>query len=231
MRLPSNCLQSGTSRVAQGSGRSVDADSLPRVEGSVAVGVAGLYREHRVRLTRLARAITLDANLAEEVVHDAFVGLHRKWSTIENAGGYLQRSVVNLSIKAQRRRTVASAYQWPRAPITDIPEIDETWTARRNGTDGAPDDDPRLNAVRSSTCAVANRAALGRSGRTLVDCLHGMWAMHHRCRPPPGRSRAAGRRRRYPWGLTRSATLASVGAPSWTTSPSRRAIRRLTLST
>jgi len=107
----------------------VDADSLPRVEGSVAVGVAGLYREHRVRLTRLARAITLDANLAEEVVQDAFVGLHRKWSTIENAGGYLQRSVVNLSINAQRRRTVASAYQWPRAPITDIPEIDETWTA------------------------------------------------------------------------------------------------------
>lgn len=82
-----------------------------------------------MRLTRLARAITLDVNLAEEIVQDAFVGVHRNWSAIENPGGYLQRSVVNLGIKAQRRRTVASAYQWPRAPITDIPEIDETWAA------------------------------------------------------------------------------------------------------
>ena len=55
----------------------------------------GVYREHRRRLANLAAAITLDRTLAEEVVHDAFVGLHQRFDTIENPVGYLQRAVVH----------------------------------------------------------------------------------------------------------------------------------------
>ena len=43
-----------------------------------AVDLDALFRLHRVRLTRLATAITLDRSLAEEVVQDAFAGLHRR---------------------------------------------------------------------------------------------------------------------------------------------------------
>lgn len=88
-----------------------------------------LYREHRVRLTRLATAITLDASLAEEVVQDAFAGLHRRFRDVENPVGYLQRSVVNASIKVLRRRRTAAMHRPDRPPVTHIPEIDETWEA------------------------------------------------------------------------------------------------------
>ena len=88
-----------------------------------------IFREQHVRLTRLASAITLDRDRAEDVVQDAFSGLQRNAHRVTNPGGYLQRSVVNLSIKVQRRRNVASRYRPDRTPVTGIPEIDETWEA------------------------------------------------------------------------------------------------------
>lgn len=93
------------------------------------LGLDQLYREHRVRLTRLATAITLDSSLAEEVVQDAFAGLHRRFHDVENPVGYLQRSVVNASIKVLRRRRTAALHRPERRPVTHIPEIDETWDA------------------------------------------------------------------------------------------------------
>jgi len=81
------------------------------------------------RLVRLAFAITFDAAIAEEVVQDAFVGLHRKSGQVDNAVGYLQRSVVNLSVSVIRRRKVVD--RQPR-PVPEqygasAPEIDEMW--------------------------------------------------------------------------------------------------------
>lgn len=90
--------------------------------------VETLYRTHRVRLTRLASAITLDRSLAEEVVQDAFAGLNRRVERVSNPEGYLQRSVVNLSIKLLRRRSVAARHPLNPAPVTNIPELDETWS-------------------------------------------------------------------------------------------------------
>jgi RNA polymerase sigma factor (sigma-70 family) len=100
-------------------------DGLPAP--SVNFGV--LYQANRVQLTRLATAITLDRSLAEEIVHDAFVGLCRRSDTVTNAEGYLRRSVVNLSVKVLRRRRVAAKHLPGLAPVTNIPEIDETWQA------------------------------------------------------------------------------------------------------
>jgi RNA polymerase sigma factor (sigma-70 family) len=102
---------------------------LARVESTPVFDIDLLYRTHRVRLSRLAAAITLDRSLGEEVVHDAFAGLHRRRATVANPEGYLQRSVVNLSIKVLRRRVVASQHRLEPAPLTNVPEIDETWIA------------------------------------------------------------------------------------------------------
>jgi RNA polymerase sigma-70 factor (sigma-E family) len=96
-----------------------------------AFDVASLYREHRTRLLGLATAITMDRQLAEEVVQEAFVGLHRHAARIEQPVGYLQRSVVNQAISLLRRRRVASDHASIVVPPASTPEIDETWSAVR----------------------------------------------------------------------------------------------------
>lgn len=93
------------------------------------VDVEHVYRAHRTRLTHLAAAITLDRSLAEEVMHDAFVGLQRRRTQVEDPVGYLQRSVVNLAISVLRRRRVAARSPMPVAVVAVNPEIDETWAA------------------------------------------------------------------------------------------------------
>lgn len=106
--------------------RAVGPSCSEHIQG---VDLDQLYREHRVRLTRLATAITLDSSLAEEVVQDAFAGLHRRFRDVENPVGYLQRSVVNASIKVLRRRRTAALHRPEGPPVTHIPEVDETWEA------------------------------------------------------------------------------------------------------
>lgn len=100
-------------------------------DSETSLDIERIFREHHVRLTRLASAITLDRDRAEDVVQDAFSGLHRNAHRVSNPGGYLQRSVVNLSIKVQRRRKTSSCYRPDPAPVSGIPEIDETWDAVR----------------------------------------------------------------------------------------------------
>lgn len=88
----------------------------------------GIYREHRRRLSNLAAAITLDRTLAEDVVHDAFAGLHDRFDTIENPIGYLQRAVVHRAISVLRRRRIAARHPVSVAAVSVDPEIDETWS-------------------------------------------------------------------------------------------------------
>ena len=66
------------------------------------VAIGQIYRAHRSRLVHLAAAITLDRSLAEEVMHDAFVGLQRRRDLVDDPP--VAADVVN-------------------------PEIDETWAA------------------------------------------------------------------------------------------------------
>jgi RNA polymerase sigma factor (sigma-70 family) len=93
------------------------------------IDVAALYREHRARLIGLAAAITMDRQIAEEVVQDAFVGLQRHANRVDKPVGYLQRSVVNLAISSLRRRRVAADHTAVAFPAASLPEVDETRSA------------------------------------------------------------------------------------------------------
>ncbi len=93
------------------------------------VDTAELFRDNRTRLIGLSAAIVLDRTLAEEIVQDAFEGLQRHAGRIDNALGYLQRSVVNLSISMIRRKRVAARHPMQSAPPASLPEIDEAWAA------------------------------------------------------------------------------------------------------
>lgn len=116
-------------RDAEGVSSGVVDPILRRVAALPLPDVEALYAAHRRRLTRLATAVTLDHFLAEEVVQDAFLGLHRHQTSVQNAEAYLQRSVVHGGLKAARRRARAATEVSQFSPVTHIPEVDETWRA------------------------------------------------------------------------------------------------------
>jgi DNA-directed RNA polymerase specialized sigma24 family protein len=55
-------------------------------------------------MVRLAHALTGSAESAEDVVQDAFARLHGRKGRIENPGGYLRTTVVNLCRDRERHR-------------------------------------------------------------------------------------------------------------------------------
>lgn len=87
--------------------------------------VTMLYGSHWGPLVRLATMLTRDASVAEELVQDAFVALHRRWSSLADpaaAHGYLRTSVVNASRSALRHRGVEERYRQPAPPEPAGPE-------------------------------------------------------------------------------------------------------------
>ncbi len=85
------------------------ADGAPRT-------LADLYRDHRKRMERLAVLLVDDPATAEDVVQEAFAGLHRHWTGLRDeaaAVGYLRAAVVNGSRSVLRRRRTARDYVPP----------------------------------------------------------------------------------------------------------------------
>ncbi|MFN2497062.1 MAG: SigE family RNA polymerase sigma factor [Pseudonocardiaceae bacterium] len=75
-----------------------------------------LYRQHRLGLVRLAILLVDEPGTAEDVVQEAFTGLHRHWSGLRDeaaALGYLRTAVVNGSRSVLRRRKTARGYVPP----------------------------------------------------------------------------------------------------------------------
>ncbi|QWC86778.1 SigE family RNA polymerase sigma factor [Nocardioidaceae bacterium] len=75
--------------------------------------ITDLYSAHHTEMVRLAVLLVRDQLLAEDVVQDAFITLHRRWDRLDDpagAVGYLHRSVVNGCRSAQRRRVVATRW-------------------------------------------------------------------------------------------------------------------------
>jgi len=74
--------------------------------------VSALYAEHALGLTRLAQVMLGDRAAAEDVVHDAFCGLCRRWGDLTDprkAPAYLRSSVLNGCRSVLRRRARGAA--------------------------------------------------------------------------------------------------------------------------
>jgi RNA polymerase sigma-70 factor (sigma-E family) len=84
-------------------GHTVDADTA----------LEQLYAGHYAGLVRLAVLLLRDQGLAEDVVQDSFVAMHRRWDRIDpaKAPAYLRQTVVNRSRSALRHRTVVGRHQ------------------------------------------------------------------------------------------------------------------------
>jgi len=80
----------------------VDADDVPRPAGSL----EELYRRELRSLVRFGFLLTGDQEAAEDLVHDAFVGLQPRWGSLtdpQRALGYVKVSMLNGSRTRHRR--------------------------------------------------------------------------------------------------------------------------------
>ncbi len=83
-----------------------DTDAHPRADA--ARQVTALYQGHSLGLVRLAVIMLGDRGAAEDVVQDAFLGLHRRWDALsdpDSALAYVRSSVLNGCRTLLRRRT------------------------------------------------------------------------------------------------------------------------------
>ena len=72
-----------------------------------------LYAAHWRRLVRLSVLLVRDQGTAEEVVQDAFVAVHGRWSRLrdpDKALAYLRQAVVNRSRSTLRHRAVVARH-------------------------------------------------------------------------------------------------------------------------
>jgi RNA polymerase sigma-70 factor (sigma-E family) len=103
-------------------GRGGSSAPVPRTADEA---VAVLYTAHWHQLVRLATLLTRDASVAEELVQDAFVSLHRRWNSLADpaaAHGYLRTTVVNNARSVLRHRDVEERYRQPGPPEPAGPE-------------------------------------------------------------------------------------------------------------
>jgi RNA polymerase sigma-70 factor (sigma-E family) len=86
-----------------------------------------LFRAHRLSMVRLALLLVDDRESAEDVVQEAFAGLHRRWAALrtdEAALGYLRTSVVNGSRSMLRRRRTVRRNPQPAADALTVEPAD-----------------------------------------------------------------------------------------------------------
>ncbi|MGH3449219.1 MAG: RNA polymerase sigma factor [Haloechinothrix sp.] len=97
--------------------RAIDARTAAP-EPSGPLNLEDLFRQHRMRLVRLAILLVDEPATAEDVVQEAFTGLYRNWGRLRDSAaalGYLRTAVVNGSRSVLRRRKTAREYVPPHA--------------------------------------------------------------------------------------------------------------------
>jgi RNA polymerase sigma factor (sigma-70 family) len=91
-------------------------------------GLLDVYRSGYVDLVRLAVLVGADRSVAEELVQDAFVAVHRTWDRVRDPVPYLRRTVVNRCRSWGRRQTLERDRR-PRPADPALLVADELWDA------------------------------------------------------------------------------------------------------
>lgn len=100
-----------------------------RRTGVMALDLTDLYTRQRESMVRLARLLTGSSAIAEEIVQEAFLKLHRLANVPDNPDAYLRTSVANLSKSHLRRLRLERRPLLREHLVLSAPEIDETWAA------------------------------------------------------------------------------------------------------
>jgi RNA polymerase sigma-70 factor (sigma-E family) len=100
----------------------VQTSDPPKAATDAGAAVTALYREHAVGLGRAALLLVGDRPSAEDVVQEAFFGLHRRWlrdGTPRDPVAYIRTAVFNGCRSVLRRRAL-------RIRLPDAPPV---WSA------------------------------------------------------------------------------------------------------
>jgi RNA polymerase sigma-70 factor (sigma-E family) len=99
------------------------ADPEP-LTGVAPLGFVTLYRERHAEMVRFATLLVGSPEVAQDLVQDCFVRLHRRFSTVRDPVSYLRRSVVNACRshhrRAQRERAHAASERGRRGGVADL---------------------------------------------------------------------------------------------------------------
>src|SRR3546814_15418911 len=87
-----------------------------------------LYQHGGVAFVRLADLLTGDANVAEELVHDAFLASLGRWDQVREPGPYIRAAVVNHCRSWARRRAMERRHLPVPAAPAEL-RADELWDA------------------------------------------------------------------------------------------------------
>ncbi len=91
-----------------------------RVAPDGSAAVSALYAEHALGLIRLAHIMLGSRQAAEDVVQEAFLGLYRHWTQLDDpskALGYARSSVFNGCRSVLRRRRTAELEGWQQVHV------------------------------------------------------------------------------------------------------------------
>jgi RNA polymerase sigma-70 factor (sigma-E family) len=120
-------------RGSQGSGPAVASSHAGDNPDAAAEAVTWIYKVHVLSLTRLAHVMLGDRGAAEDVVHDAFCGLYRRWYHLADTGkalSYLRASVLNGCRSVMRRHIPATADNEP-PPAASAESAVMAWEEQR----------------------------------------------------------------------------------------------------
>jgi DNA-directed RNA polymerase specialized sigma24 family protein len=94
---------------------------------------ADFYRHEVGGQVRRAALLVGSADMANDLVHDAFVEIYRRWDVIEQPGPYLNRAVLNRCRDAGRhqrrhrqllpRLVAVNGQPWPEDSIGDVLDV------------------------------------------------------------------------------------------------------------
>lgn len=113
--------------------------------------VEELYAAHWRSLVRLSVLLVRDTGTAEEIVQDAFVAMHGRWSRLrepEKALAYLRQVVVNRSRSALRHRKVVDRHASREAGL---------WQPAADAADAVVDSGVRRTAVLDALAQLPRR--------------------------------------------------------------------------
>ncbi len=102
--------------------------------GDRAAAVSALYAGHALGLIRLAHIMLGNRQAAEDVVQEAFIGLYRRWSYLDDqakALGYVRSSVLNGCRSQLRRRPTVELGGSDGPPVTSAESAVLTAEERR----------------------------------------------------------------------------------------------------
>ena len=91
-------------------------DELP--SGTGTSSFTAFYADHYSDLVRLAALLSGSADTAPDLVQDCFVGLHGRWTAVQDPLPYARRSVVNAC--ASHHRRVARGRRLPTPEVPDL---------------------------------------------------------------------------------------------------------------